>query len=78
MAPLPAINFRSTRSLPSRNLKPPSGKEGEPCPHMQSPSNVGLRLLLDSPIYSSSQSHEGGTIIIPILKMRKWKPREGK
>ena len=28
-----------------------------------------LRLLMESPIYSSSQSHEGVTIILPILKM---------
>lgn len=30
-----------------------------------------LRLLMESPIYSSSKSHKGDTIILPILKMGK-------
>ena len=58
------IHFRGTASLPSRGLMEPS-------------SCVGLRLLTEFPIYTSLSPCKGGTIIIPILKMRKWGLREG-
>lgn len=39
---------------------------------------VGLRLLMESPIYSSAQPREEGTLVVLILKMRRWRLREGK
>lgn len=61
IAPLCFISFRSTDSLPSKNLKSTYGV----------PILYRLRLLMEPPIYASSKSHKGGIIILPILEMGK-------